>query len=45
MRLLSMKNLNFSREGNDRYVPETVSKAVSRGSDFDLSADNDVSFS
>lgn len=33
---------NFSRNG-DRYAPETVSKAVSRGNNYDASADNDVS--
>lgn len=32
----------FSRNG-DRYAPETVSKAVSRGNNYDASADNDVS--
>lgn len=36
--------LNYSRDGNERYVPETVSKAVSRGSDFDVANDIDVSF-
>lgn len=34
----------FSREGGgERYVPETVSKSVSRSSDYDLASEGDVS--
>lgn len=35
---------DFSRE-NDLYAPETVSKAVSRGNNFDRGGDEDVSLS